>query len=221
VQDQPGGIAEALIIAENFIAGGDICLILGDNIFYGHAIEKFLPQRMQREGAVIFGYQVKNPCRYGVVDLTSDGEIRDIVEKPEVPPSPFAVTGLYYYDNQVVNIAKSLAPSARGELEITDVNREYLSQGQLQMKLLDQGFAWLDTGTPTDLALAANYVQTIQERQGIKIACIEEIAYRKNFIDLEQLEKLADKYLGTEYGQYLAAIVKRESNPLSIAAISS
>ncbi|GAB4189235.1 MAG: glucose-1-phosphate thymidylyltransferase RfbA [Simkaniaceae bacterium] len=214
-QDCPNGIAEAFIIGESFINNDSVCLILGDNIFYGNSLETIFQDCCKDiDGGRIFGYQVKNPSRYGVIDLDENGKIRNILEKPRHPPSPFAVTGLYYYDNQVIDIAKSLKPSDRGELEITDVNRAYLGLGRLKIMLFDKGFAWLDTGTPEALAQASGYVQTIQERQGIKIACLEEIAYQRNFITLEMLEKLASLYTNTDYGDYLKEIVLREENPL-------
>ncbi len=218
VQQHPRGIAEAFLIAKHFIGSDHVCLILGDNIFYGSTIEKTLTScRENLNGGLIFGYQVKDPHRYGVVALNDRGEMKDIVEKPLNPPSSLAVTGLYFYDNEVIEIAKQLKPSPRGELEITDVNRAYLSLKKLQVFIFEKGFAWLDTGTPQALSQASDYVQVIQERQGIKIACIEEIAFRNNFIDIEQLQRLANLYKKTEYGAYLMEIIERESRPEKIS----
>ena len=211
-QPEANGIAESLIIAENFIGNDPVALVLGDNIFYGHNFAKTLaPCQSHKEGAIIFGYEVQDPTRYGVIDFDEQQKIVDIVEKPEKPPSSYAVTGLYFYDSQVVDIAKHLKPSARGELEITDVNNVYLKANQLEVVLLDRGFAWLDSGTHDALAQASLYVQTIQERQGIQIACIEEIAYSMGFIDENQLESLAILHSSSTYGQYLASILNRKN----------
>jgi glucose-1-phosphate thymidylyltransferase len=206
-QSEPRGIAEAFLIGEEFIGSDSVALILGDNIFYGHRLSDVLrPCRDLQLGAVIFGYEVQDPERYGVIDFDDDGHINNILEKPKDPPSPYAVTGLYFYDNRVVEIAKNLHPSARGELEITDVNVAYLKLGQLQVRLFERGFAWLDTGTHDALQKAATYVQTLQERQGIKIGCLEEIAYQQGFISLDQLMKLAQTYCGSDYGKYLRSV---------------
>lgn len=206
IQDEPRGIADAFIIAESFLAGQGAALVLGDNIFYGQDLIPALQSAREGiDGAFVFGYEVKDPERYGVLAFGEKGEIADIVEKPQVPPSRYAVTGLYFYDEMVTEIAKSLKPSKRGELEITDVNRAYLERGKLGCRLLGRGFAWLDTGTYESLQSASSYVQAIQERQGIRIACIEEIAYQMGFIDERQLEKLADAHSSSEYGSYLKA----------------
>ena len=208
VQEKPRGIAEAFIIAETFIDDQNVALVLGDNIFYGDHLSSLLKKCGHLEsGGIVFGYQVKDPERYGVVVFDQQKRVTDIVEKPSKAPSPFAVTGLYFYDPQVVEIAKSLHPSARGELEITDVNRAYLAQGNLHVHVFDRGFAWLDTGTFEALHQASNYVHTIQERQGIKIACIEEIAYENGWISREELTFLGEKQANSEYGQYLLSLL--------------
>jgi glucose-1-phosphate thymidylyltransferase len=207
-QERPEGIAHSLIIAHSFIGNETVALILGDNIFYGHHLRELLQScRDLEKGAVIFGYEVKDPERYGVVELVN-GVVTRIVEKPKEPPSPYAVTGLYFYDNEVVEIAKNLRPSERGELEITDVNQAYLERGTLRFKILERGFAWLDTGTHDALQKASAYVQAIQERQGIKIACIEEIAYQMGYIDSDQLSKLSQGFLSSDYGTYLQKFSK-------------
>ncbi len=208
-QAKPEGIAQAFIIGEEFIGKDPVCLILGDNIFYGHNMAPKLEKVAQEltKGAVVFGYHVKDPERYGVVEFDASGKAISIEEKPKQPKSSWAVTGLYYYDNTVVDIAKNLKPSARGELEITDVNKAYLAQGNLAVELLGRGVAWLDTGTFDSLLSAAHFVQTIEARQGQKIACIEEIAYRKGFIDATKLTQLASQYGKNEYGQYLRALL--------------
>lgn len=214
-QEAPNGIADAFRIGETFIGEDSVALILGDNIFYGNGFSSILQRCCShKEGAIIFGYEMEEPRRYGILEFDSSGHIIDILEKPEIPPSSIAVTGLYYYDNTVVSLAKSLLPSPRGELEITDINRIYMYQKKLHWILLERGFAWLDTGTPTALAQASNYIQTIQERQGIKIACLEEICYQMGFIDLDQLYILADRYGSTEYANYLKNIFHREKTPL-------
>jgi len=208
VQERPEGIAQAVIIAASFIGTSSIALILGDNIFYGERLEGILADaRLFTSGAHIFGYEVKDPERYGVLAFNSEGEPVDILEKPAIAPSSFAVTGLYFYDSQVIEIARSLTPSARGELEITDVNRIYLQNKQLHLSLLGRGFAWLDTGTCEALQQAAQYVQTIQARQGIKIACLEEIAYQMGYIDEEALLRHAHSHSKTEYGAYLSRLI--------------
>ena len=203
-QPQPVGIADSFLVGKSFIGQDPICLILGDNIFYGHNLEGLLNScHDHQKGAIIFGYEVKDPERYGVIDFDENLKIQGIIEKPLNPPSRYAVTGLYYYDNDVIDIAANLKPSSRGELEITDVNRVYLKRGNLHLHLLERGFAWLDTGTHDALQKASAYVQTIQERQGIKISCIEEIAYKMGFIDQEQLFRLGALYPNNEYGDYL------------------
>ena len=207
VQDTPRGIADALLIAEPFIQHDSVALILGDNIFYGHDMASFLrPCTELTQGAIVFGYEVKDPERYGVIALDENQKITAIIEKPKSAPSPYAVTGLYFYDSKVVEIARSLEPSARGELEITDVNNAYLRLQQLEVKLLSRGFAWLDTGTHDALQKASVYVQTIQERQGIQVACLEEIAFQNGWISLEELQLLAEKSASSDYGLYLKSI---------------
>ena len=205
-QPEPRGIAESFIIGESFIEKDNVALILGDNIFYGHDLTKFLEEASHlKEGAMIFGYYVKNPSRYGVIEFDKDLNVISIEEKPKNPKSNWVVTGLYFYDNEIVKIAKSLKPSQRGELEITDVNNEYLKRGKLKLKLLGRGFAWLDTGTYDSLIEASMFIKTIEERQGLKIGCIEEIAYRLGYIDKEQLLKLAEN-TSVSYGDYLKKI---------------
>jgi glucose-1-phosphate thymidylyltransferase len=212
VQTEPKGIAEAFVIGANFIGKDSVCLILGDNIFYGHNIADVVrPCTGLKEGGIVFGYEVNDPQRYGVIAFDDDGRIKDIIEKPKDPPSSYAVTGIYFYDNAVIDIAKSLRPSKRGEYEITDVNVAYLQKKQLTVRLLDRGFAWLDTGTHDALQKASSYVQTIQERQRIKIACLEEIAYQQGFITLEQLEKLAAEASASEYGHYLQKLCMKNA----------
>ena len=209
-QPQPNGIAESFIIGEEFICNDSVCLILGDNIFYGQGlIEKVQKATKQKEGATIFGYYVKDPERYGVTEFDKNLNVISIEEKPKYPKSNYAVTGLYFYDNDVVKIAKSIIPSARGELEITDVNKEYLKINKLKLELLGRGYAWLDTGTHESLLEASNYVQVIEKRQGLKIACLEEIAYRMKFINKEQLCACAKKYGKSEYGNYLRLLFKK------------
>ena len=210
-QPRPEGIAQAFIIGREFVGRDPVCLILGDNIFYGHGLpEKLRRAAAQKEGATIFGYWVKNPERYGVVTFASEGQALDIVEKPKEPKSNWAVTGLYFYDNRVLDIAGQLKPSARGELEITDVNRAYLEMKALRVEKLGRGIAWLDTGTHETLMQAANFIETIEERQGLKVACVEEIAFRMGYIDADQLETLARPLLKNGYGQYLLDIIKYE-----------
>jgi len=211
-QPRPEGLAQAFIIGESFIGQEPICLMLGDNIFYGPGLSQILRRAVQlTRGGLIFGYLVRDPQRYGVVEFNSDGKVTGIVEKPKNPKSQYAVPGLYFYDNDVVNIARELKPSDRGELEITDVNLAYLKRNDLRVELLGRGFAWLDTGTHEALQQAASYVQAIQERQGLKVSCLEEIAFRLGYIDSEQLRNLASKYLKNDYGQYLMEIA-RESD---------
>jgi glucose-1-phosphate thymidylyltransferase len=207
VQPTPGGLAQAFLIGREFVAGDDVALILGDNIFYGQGFHAMLQRASSHpSGATVFAYPVKDPERYGVVDFDAAGKVLSIEEKPQKPKSPFAVTGLYFYDNQVLDIAASLRPSPRGELEITDVNRVYLDRGALRVEVFSRGFAWLDTGTVDSLMQAGNYVETIEARQGLKIACIEEVAFRMGFISASQVEHLAGK-LPNDYGRYLRALV--------------
>ena len=207
IQEAPNGLAEAFIIGEEFIGDDSVALVLGDNIFYGMTFSKILREAATRTesepGATIFGYYVKDPREYGVVEFDENGIAISIEEKPEKPKSNYAVPGLYFYDNDVVQIAKTIKPSARGELEITAVNNEYLNRGNLHVETLGRGFAWLDTGNHDMLLNAANFVATFQKRQGMYVSCIEEIAYKRGFIDKEQLVKLAQPLLKTEYGQYL------------------
>jgi glucose-1-phosphate thymidylyltransferase len=210
IQLEPKGIAEAFILGAEFIGTDSVALILGDNIFYGHNLADVVrPCASLKEGALVFGYQVKDPERYGVISFNDDGRVLDIVEKPKNPPSSYAVTGLYFYDNNVIDIAKNLKPSKRGELEITDVNVVYLNQGKLQVRIFEKGFAWLDTGTHDALQKASVYVQTIQERQGIQIACLEEIAYIQQWINFDQLQKLAHLAPSSDYGKYLQELCSK------------
>ena len=211
VQKQPRGLAEAFLIGEDFIGNDKVCLILGDNVFYGGGITPGVREAARLEhGAVIFGYPVPNPSAFGVVAFDKDGNVLSIEEKPEKPKSHYAVPGLYFYDNDVVQIAKTITPSARGELEITSVNNAYLRRGDLSVKLFGRGLAWLDTGTHESLLEAANFVSIIQKRQGNYVACIEEIAWRMGYISTEQLIRLAQPLLKTEYGQYLLRIAEGE-----------
>ena len=204
VQSSPNGLAEAFIIGEEFIGDDSVCLILGDNVFFGSGLTPRLERATQQEkGATVFGYQVKDPERFGVVEFNDDFDVLSIEEKPKDPKSNFAVTGLYFYDNDVVEIAKTIQPSERGELEITSINQAYLERGDLKVEVLGRGFAWLDTGTHESLAEASQYIQTIEKRQGYKVACIEEIAFYKGWISSEQLKALAQPLKKTEYGQYM------------------
>jgi glucose-1-phosphate thymidylyltransferase len=209
VQPRPEGIAQALLIAEDFLAGSPSVLILGDNLFYGSGLQAFLESCRITEGALIFAYPVHDPERYGVVEFDkTTGQVISLEEKPAKPKSHYAVPGLYIYDGQAPSLAKTLKPSARGELEITDLNRLYLQQGKLQVRRMPRGFAWLDTGTPRSLLEASLFVQVIEERQGLKVGCPEEVAFRKGFISLEQLHRLAEPLSKTPYGQYLLRLVK-------------
>ena len=208
-QPRPEGLAQAFIIGKEFIGNDNTCLILGDNIFYGHGLPDILRRAIEFEkGGLVFGYWVKDPERYGVVEFDQSGKVLGIEEKPSKPKSNYAVPGLYFYDNAVVEIASNLTPSARGELEITDINREYLKRGELRVELLGRGFAWLDTGTHESLLEASNFIETIEKRQGLKISCIEEIAYRMGYIDANQLKCLAEPLCKNGYGQYLLQIFK-------------
>ena len=209
VQPSPDGLAQAFIIGEKFINGDSCALVLGDNIFYGADMPKVMQEAAQKDdGATVFAYYVKDPERYGVVEFDSSGRAISLEEKPETPKSNYAVTGLYFYDSSIVEIAKSIKPSARGELEITDVNKRYLEENKLNVVQMHQGYAWLDTGTHESLIEAASFVQTIQNRQGLKIACIEEIAYRMGFIDKQQVLNLAAPLSKNDYGKYLINMVK-------------
>ncbi len=211
VQPKPDGLAQAFIISEEFIDKDSVCLILGDNIFYGEGLPKQLRECARlKSGAKVFGYYVKDPERYGVAEIDKSGRVLSIEEKPTVAKSNYAVTGVYFYDNNVVEIAKNIKPSARGELEITDINKVYLERGELDMELLGRGMAWLDTGTHESLLEASNFIEVIEKRQGLKIACIEEVAYRMGYIGLEDIENLAKPLLKNGYGQYLMDLVKRE-----------
>jgi len=210
-QPRPEGLAQAFTIGKSFIGKDAVCLILGDNIFYGHDLSDVLKRTTKTiDGGLIFGYMVKDPERYGVVEFDSDGKVIGIEEKPLKPKSNYAVPGLYIYDNNVVDIAANLKPSARGELEITDINLEYLRRGQLKVELLGRGFAWLDTGTHEALQQAASYVQAIQERQGLKIACIEEIAYLLGYIKREDIKRMASDMLKNDYGNYLLRLIRED-----------
>jgi len=209
VQPNPGGLAQAFIIGENFIGKDSCCLILGDNIFYGQGFTPVLKSAASiNDGAIVFGYPVKDPERYGVVEFDSEGKAISLEEKPKQPKSNYAIPGLYFYDNNVVNVAKHIKPSARGELEITDLNKEYLKIGKLKVQLLGRGFAWLDTGTCDSLIDAGQFVQTIEQRQGFKIACLEEIAYLNKWIYEEQLSQVAEFYKNSSYGEYLRNLVE-------------
>ena len=209
VQAQPNGIAEAFLIGESFIGSQPVSLILGDNLFYGQSfLAKLNNAKQHGSGACVFGYQVKDPGRFGVIEFDKQQNVLSIEEKPEQPRSRFAVTGLYFYDNQVVDIAKSLSPSARGELEITDVNQVYLQQNQLHVELLGRGFAWLDTGTHDSLLEAGQFIQTIEHRQGFKVACLEEVAYRQGWISCGKLAEMGHSLATTGYGQYLLEIAR-------------
>ena len=210
VQPRPEGLAQAFVIGREFVGEDPVALVLGDNLFYGHGLTAMLQSAASlRVGATIFGYRVRDPERYGVAEIDTDGRVISIEEKPARPRSNFAVTGLYFYDNRVLDIAAGLRPSARGELEITDVNGAYLAEGQLRMQILGRGMAWLDTGTHESLHEASSYIETIEKRQGLKVACPEEIAFRRRFIDQAQLVALAEPMRGNAYGRYLLDLAQR------------
>ncbi len=211
VQPSPDGLAQAFVIGREFVGPGPVTLILGDNIFYGQGFSELLQRAVSREsGATVFGYYVRDPARYGVVEFDREGRAISIEEKPEKPRSHYAVTGLYFYDNQVLEIAADLSPSARGELEITDVNLEYLDRDGLQVEIMGRGMAWLDAGTPESLLQSSNFIETIEQRQGLKIGCPEEISYRRGYINAEQLERLATSTGKSTYGQYLLEVARSE-----------
>ncbi len=211
VQPEPRGIAQAFLIGEQFIGSDSVCLVLGDNIFYGHGLPEMLQRSVQLDrGAAIYAYYVSDPERYGVVAFDEEGRAVDIQEKPASPRSNYAVTGLYFYDNEVVEVARSLSPSERGELEITDVNRYYLDRGSLRVEVMGRGMAWLDTGTHQSLLEASNFIQVVQTRQGLQIACPEEIAYRAGWISAEDLERVAGPMQKNDYGRYLLNLIRRE-----------
>jgi glucose-1-phosphate thymidylyltransferase len=208
-QKEPNGLGEAFLIGEEFIGSDTVCLILGDNIFYGHNLSSLLQESSKLEkGALVFGYYVKNPWRYGVVELDEQGNAISIEEKPDHPKSNYAVIGIYFYDNSVIEKAKALKPSARGELEITDINNQYLREKELRVRIMGRGYAWLDTGTFNSLVDAALFVKTVEERQGLKIACLEEIAFRMKYIDAEQLKKLSESLEKSGYGEYLLYLLE-------------
>ena len=214
VQPSPDGLAQAFLIGEDFIGGDPACLILGDNIYYGQGLSTVLRRAAARErGATVFGYYVRDPERYGVVSFDAGGRAVDIEEKPKKPRSNYAVTGLYFYDNEVVNVAKNIRPSARGELEITDLNKVYLERGQLNVELLGRGYAWLDTGTHESLLAAAHFVQVVEQRQGLKVACPEEVAWRMGFIGDDDLARLAQPLAKSGYGEYLMELLERRIAP--------
>lgn len=209
IQEKPRGLAEAFILGEEFIGKDSVCLVLGDNVFYGDQFTKLLKNAIaNKEGATIFGYPVNNPSSFGVVEFNEDGKVISIEEKPKQPKSKYAVPGLYFYDNDVVNIAKNVKPSARGEIEITSINNEYLKKNNLNVVLMGRGMAWLDTGTPEGMLKASQFVQTVQERQGFYISCIEEIAWRRGFITKEQLKKNGEELKMTNYGKYILSLVE-------------
>ncbi|MBZ9609347.1 glucose-1-phosphate thymidylyltransferase RfbA [Clostridium estertheticum] len=221
IQKEPRGLAEAFIIGEEFIGTDKVALVLGDNIFYGYGFSERLKKAVEREEATIFGYHVSNPKEFGVVEFDENNNVISIEEKPQKPKSNYAVPGLYFYDNDVVEIAKGVKPSGRGEIEITAVNNEYLKRGKLKVELFGRGMAWLDTGTHRALLDAANFVEAIQTRQGLYVACIEEIAYRKGYINAEQLKELAEPLMKTEYGQYLYNIIDSEKDSMSSKQVAA
>lgn len=212
-QPYPGGLAEAFIIGESFINNSPVCLVLGDNVLYGHGLVEILQESAQlQQGGLVFGYQVSDPERYGVIEFNQSGQVISFEEKPQHPKTNYAVPGIYFYDDQVCELAKSLTPSPRGELEITSLNNRYLEQNQLNVKILGRGYAWLDTGTPESLHQASSYIETIEQRQGLKIACIEEIAHQQGYIDQAQLQNLAQSLKKSSYGQYLLKLVNSQQN---------
>ena len=211
IQEKPRGLAEAFILGEEFIGNDNVCLILGDNVFYGQGFSDIFNRiKKEKNPATIFGYQVNNPKAFGVVEFDEKGNVISIEEKPETPKSKYAVPGLYFYDNSVIEIAKNVKPSARGELEITSINNEYLKRKQLKVELLHRGIAWLDTGSPSNMLKAGMFVETVQSRQGLYIACIEEIAWRQGFITTEQLKQIGEELKQTEYGKYILSIAEEE-----------
>lgn len=211
VQDRPRGLADAFIVGREFVGNDSVCLVLGDNIFFGHDFVKLLNasvRSIDRDGgAQVFGYHVHDPERYGVVEFDQSGSVLSIEEKPATPKSNYAVVGLYFYDNEVIDIAANLKPSSRGEIEITDVNREYLRRGKLSVQLMGRGYAWLDTGTHESMVEATNFVKAVEDRQGLKIGCVEEVAWRQGFIDNKQIKRLAERYAKNRYGAYLASLL--------------
>lgn len=208
-QSEPRGLADAFIIGEKFIGQDSVCLILGDNVFYGHDISNMLKKaKSQEDGATVFGYHVKDPEKFGVVEFDEDGRVLSIEEKPQNPKSNYAIVGIYFYDNKVIHIAKDLKPSRRGEIEITDINNNYLQRGKLKVELMGRGIAWLDTGTPASLIEASLFVKTLQDRQGLQIGCIEEAAYREGLIDKERLREIGESMKSTPYGEYLLQLGK-------------
>ena len=220
VQESPDGLAQAFIIGEEFIGNDSVALILGDNIFYGHGFTELLGNAANRKkGATVFGYNVKDPERFGVVEFNDQGKAISIEEKPELPKSSYAVTGLYFYDNRVVDIAKQIKPSNRGELEITDINKAYLELGDLNVELLGRGFAWLDTGTHESLLEASTFIETVEKRQSLKVACLEEIAYRKGYITKSELLELAEPLKKNEYGQYLIRLANQHKGSMLIEEV--
>jgi glucose-1-phosphate thymidylyltransferase len=211
IQNKPNGLAEAFIVGNEFVGNDSVCLILGDNIYYGSGLSNMVQRASKKKiGATVFGYQVDDPGRFGVVEFDKKQHVVSIEEKPKHPASNFVVTGIYFYDNQVLNIAKSLKPSERGELEITDINKEYLRRGQLDVELLGRGYAWLDTGTHESLQAASGFIETIQKRQNLEIACIEEVAYRMGYISKRQVFKLAQSQEKSDYGQYLLRLIQED-----------
>jgi len=208
IQHDPNGLAQAFVLGEEFVGDDDACLILGDNIFHGNGLSELIQSCKKPDGGIVFAYPVTDPERYGVVDFNEDGKVLSIEEKPAEPKSNYAVPGLYFYDNSVIDVAKNLAPSARGEYEITDVNKIYLEKGKLEVRVMSRGYAWLDTGTHDSLLDAANFIAVIEKRQGLKVGCIEEIAWKMGFIDDAQMSLLAEKYAKSGYGEYLARVMK-------------
>jgi len=212
VQEKPNGLAEAFVLGADFIGDDSVCLILGDNIYYGSGLSELVQRSAKkRKGATVFGYQVNDPERFGVVEFDKNHHVKSIEEKPKHPASNYAVTGMYFYDNQVVEIAKNLKPSPRGELEITDINKEYLKRGQLDVELLGRGYAWLDTGTHESLHEASGFIETVEKRQNLKVACLEEVAYRMGYIDKDQVYKLAQPLKKNDYGQYLLRLIQEDN----------